>query len=108
MSKQEKSLRTDKCKTLKLADYGKDLRRLMWVKMLHTATPEVRRLLICYTRLDKVVTAILPDRAEAVRSDHWALVDQINQAEDLMTGRTEETRRDVNSAWTELEAIETL
>jgi hypothetical protein len=93
-----KGSKADQRCTLKLAEYGRDVRRLMWMKLLHGTDAETRKLLIAYTRLDRQVRVFAPDK-ETEKFDHMTLLDEVNAGERLLTGQTDETWAEVVKAW---------
>lgn len=73
--------------TISLAHYGTGIRRLLWQKIIATAMPEQRGLLLAYANLLFTELQIIPYESTCVVS-HDYLLEKIQTVEQLLTGFT--------------------
>lgn len=75
--------------TLSMAKDGRTVKRLLWLKIIGSASPELRTMLISYIHLTSSLDHLLPSTDICIVR-HETLLDEINTAESLLTGVTPE------------------
>jgi hypothetical protein len=75
--------------TLGLAQDAKVIRCLLWAKIISSATPEMKTMLLAYIHLTGSLDHLVPN-TDRFTITHDTLLDEVALAESLLTGATHE------------------